>query len=699
MYNNYQIEIDEFTDRFDEYKERRIVLYGIGRYTATLLEGLKGFQIVGLMDKEPANIGRIILGLPVVDKNTAEKIADMIVINTSETYWNVIYERIKDVKIPIFYKNGKKAKERKSIQVYNPFHNLSYSELCVKIKEAEVISFDFFDTLFLRRICNPQDLFQLMELELKEKWGIRAYAESRNKAKGNLKENYSLDELYLQMEKMGELPNVLLETVKNRELEIEKKLLSPRWSIIESLRLAKKYGKAIYIISDMYLPEKFYIDISSQYEIPIPEGHFLISNVLKKSKRDGSLWKYYDEKIVKGRRALHIGDDWKADIVEPLKYNIQTYLTPSPWNLLEVSSLKEVACHICSHYDTAIMGCILNELFKNPFVLENTDSKIQLKTNYQMGYVVFGPIILSFLLWVLQKGKEDKAEKLVFMSRDGYFLKEDFEYLCKIKGEKRKCCYLGISRQLVMSAAVESKEELLEYAGMPYSGSIMDLLEDRFDIRDSKEVAGGQLEDYIETYLFEIKGYISNVRKDYLSYLKKIGLDDTCVVVDLGYYGNNQKYLNKLAKTKMAGYYFNANLSKQNGNTKDQRMSACFQGQKDLTGENSQVLKKMIYIESFLTAPYGMVKAVDQEGNFICASKKKNQEFFQDKVEINRGVKQFIYDYISVFGKFDVDLNLEFVDWLYGYCMDGALDFSEKIKESFYNDNAMMNRIESMLFY
>lgn len=178
-----------------------------------------------------------------------------------------------------------------------------------------------------------------------------------------------------------------------------------------------------------------------------------------------------------------------------------------------------------------------------------------------------------------------------------------------------------------------------------------------------------------------------------------MGLDDRCAVVDLGYYGNNQRYLNKLLQRKMAGYYFNVNLSGQNKNTAVQKMTGCFQMEDDLTGENSQILKKMIYLESFLTAPYGMVKAVDADGRFVCAERKKNQEHFQDKEEMNQGVKQFIHDYWKVFGQVGFQPDLEFIDWYYGYCFGGAVEFSEGVKGSFYNDNAMMNRIESMLFY
>ena len=148
----------------------RIILYGIGRYTATLLEGLKDFRFVGLMDKDPANVGKIMFGLPIVDKETAEEIADMVIINTSETYWNVIYNRIWDMKIPVFYKNGEKAEKNEEARRQNPYKDLSYECLCGQIKGAQVVSFDFFDTLFMRAVCNPRDVFRLLEKEWEDKW-------------------------------------------------------------------------------------------------------------------------------------------------------------------------------------------------------------------------------------------------------------------------------------------------------------------------------------------------------------------------------------------------------------------------------------------------------------------------------------------------------------------------------------------------
>lgn len=699
MNGKYQVEVDEFIKNFEKYKKFKIIIYGIGRYTATLLNGVKGFQFVGLMDKDSKNIGKKMFGLPIVDKTVAEEIADMIVINTSETYWDVIYDRIKGVKIPIFYKNGERAKNKPDIKFENPFKNLSSKKLYLKIEDSEIISFDFFDTLFMRSICNPQDIFSLMEIELKKQNKMEAFVEIRNRAKTKIRKNYSLDELYQQIQNLTGISAILSESIKNRELELEKKQLIPRWDIISALHTAIKNEKKIYIISDMYLPEDFYRDVLEQYCISVPDGHILISNRIGKSKADGTLWEYYSKKIVKGRRALHIGDNQKADIKEPVKYNIRTYLVPSSWDLLTVSSLHKVASHICGDFESIITGGILKKLFCNPYILEHSSGMVKIDTNYDMGYCVFGPVILSFLLWLQQRGRIDSVKKWIFMSRDGYFLREDFEYLCELKGERQENCYLGISRQLAMTAAIDSYEELMEYVSMPYTGNITELFEDRFAIKDVKEISGKHLEEYVREYFPEIKKYIFEVKKNYLNYIEKMKLDNDCAIVDLGYYGNNQKYLNKILKKQIPGYYFAANLSKQNKNTKYQKMIACFQKQEDYIAERSQILKRMIYLESFLTAPYGMVKSIDENGNFICDFHKKNQKFFSDKIEINKGVKQFIYDYINLFDEFQIQLNLEFIDWYYGYCFSGAFEFSEDVKNSFYNDNAMMNRIESMLFY
>ena len=698
----YQTEINSFRDKFGNYQRSRIVLYGIGRYTATLLEGLSqtDFQFVGLMDRDPNNLGKEFFGLPVIDQETAEKCADMVIINTSATYWNIIYNRIKKIKIPVFYKNGELARSNERTEAYNPYRNLSNFDLRDKIQKVDVVSFDFFDTLFMRSVCAPRDIFDLLDRMLREHWAdAPSFPMIRDEAKRSLRKNYSFDELYSRIEVLYKRPSTFWEKIKKSELALEQRLLVPRKTVLDDLRFALESGKDVYIISDMYLQESFYRDILERYGFNIPAGHILLSNVQGMSKIDGTLWRYYAEMIVRGRSALHIGDNLEADIKAPAQYGIQTYQTPSAWDLLTMSSIKEIASHICREYDTAVMGCVLGKLFEDPFALEKTDGTIQIKSHYEMGYCVFGPVLLTFLLWLLEQSREAGISKLIFMSRDGYFLKEDFEYLCELLGERMDCCYLGISRQLSMTAAIESKDDLLEFLTMPYTGSVPDMFEDRLGISGVTEIPGGRLSDYVERYAREIETYIAEVKRNYLQYVKKMGLSASCAVVDTGYYGNNQRYLNKLSGLDMRGYYFNANCSDENINAKEQKMAVCFQRADDPAGENSQVRKLVALLESFLTAPYGMVKAVDKFGKFICAEPRENQHYFPERETINRGVKQFMLDYVERFGEFSLQADPMFADFFFGHCMDGTLEFAESVKQIFYKDNAMMHRIESMLFY
>lgn len=700
MNAKYQIEIKEFEEHFGKFKNRKIVLYGIGRYTATLVEGLHDFQIIGLMDKDPENIGKNVFGLPVIDIHTAEKIADMLIINTSETYWNVIHNRIEGIRIPVYYKNGVRAKKNEKRRLINPYRELNTISLSQQMEKAEVISFDFFDTLFMRSVCNPRDVFCFLEQDIRDCWTAeKSFIETRSDAMKGLQENYSLDELYENIEKISRLPHTIIEEIKENELILEKKFLFPRTEILQLFIRVLESSKEIYIISDMYLPKIFYTKVFMEYDINFPESHILLSNIFNKSKSDGSLWEYYTNEIVKGRTALHMGDHKQADMEEPQNYGVQTYLVPSSWELMQISSMSEVGAHICTDYDTALAGCILKKMFRNPYTLYHCDGFIEIKSNEDMGYMIFGPVILTFLLWLNQQAKEDKISRFIFMSRDGYFLKEDYEYLCKLTDEEPHCCYIAISRQLAMSASITTKEELFEYAFMPYTGGITELFEDRFGIKGVKEIPGQSLEYYLDIYNSEIRQKLSVIRNHYLHYLNKIKPDEQSAVVDLGFYGNNQRYLNKLTGRNLRGYYFNANLSQQNENATNQQMKACFQKKHDLTGKESQILNHMIFIESVLTAPYGMIKAIDEEGNFICAEKKQNQMCFHKKTEINEGIKKFIRDYIKQFRNYDIQLHTEFTDWYYGYCMNGALKIADHVKQSFYNDNAMMNRIESMLFY
>ena len=68
--------------------------------------------------------------------------------------------------------------------------------------------------------------------------------------------------------------------------------------------------------------------------------------------------------------------------------------------------------------------------------------------------------------------------------------------------------------------------------------------------------------------------------------------------------------------------------------TNDISMYACFQYGDDYTAEKSFARKKNMYIETFITAPHGMIRYIDNQGKMICKLDGKSQEYFDIKEKV-----------------------------------------------------------------
>ncbi|MDE6699161.1 MAG: hypothetical protein K2J91_06770, partial [Lachnospiraceae bacterium] len=137
-----------FIEKFQAVKDKRIVLYGIGAFSATVIDTLKDFNIVGLMDRDPENIGKIMYGVPILSKEEVTKYADMIIINTEVGYWQTIYKRISELEIDVYFRNGQKAflEETPKCNSDLEYWNIKMETLKEQIEKHDVISFDIFDT-------------------------------------------------------------------------------------------------------------------------------------------------------------------------------------------------------------------------------------------------------------------------------------------------------------------------------------------------------------------------------------------------------------------------------------------------------------------------------------------------------------------------------------------------------------------------
>ena len=295
------------------------------------------------------------------------------------------------------------------------------------------------------------------------------------------------------------------------------------------------------------------------------------------------------------------------------------------------------------------------------------------------------------------------------------FLEKNYKIVTELldDGYKQDWCYLPISRRLIYIATMENEDDFNRVVSFPYVGTFADYMKSRFEIivtdetleyNDRQINAVGDSKNilkWIQPYKDKIMEQAKKERKNYLAYLTSDGdmqKELSYGTVDLGYYGTNQYYLQRLTGIKTKGYCFYACLSKDNIYNNEITMDGCFQYGDDYTAEKSIASNKNMYIETFITAPHGMIRYIDDRGNAVCQPDRKSQKNFNVKEKVNCGAVDFINDYISIYKtilavncseciKSMSDRTESLEDILFFNMLNGMCNISKNILEGFYFDN------------
>lgn len=200
-----------------------------------------------------------------------------------------------------------------------------------EIKKHDIISFDIFDTLLVRPYAKPTDLFRHMEklYKIKGFYKNRIRAEESSRYKHIDFEDITLEQIYEEIEDK-------YKPFKEKEMELEEKILTVHKENKKLYDYALNIGKKIIIASDMYLPKDFI------EKILIKNGYtnyhkIYLSSDLKLSKASGNLYKYIiDDLNIKPSSMLHIGDN-QIPIFFAINNNYVAQLTVTIISILENS--------------------------------------------------------------------------------------------------------------------------------------------------------------------------------------------------------------------------------------------------------------------------------------------------------------------------------------------------------------------------
>lgn len=178
-------------------------------------------------------------------------------------------------------------------------------------RPEQYVSFDIFDTLVLRKVSEPKELFRLME----QKYDIAGFCENRILAELKARElrhgEVTIEDIYRCFP--GIDPNDVF-TYCERELDTELETCIPNSQMVEFYRECLKRKKVI-LVSDMYFQGDRITEILRKCDISGYEKLY-VSCDLSATKRSGKLFKeVLSDLNISSESLIHIGNDYMADYV------------------------------------------------------------------------------------------------------------------------------------------------------------------------------------------------------------------------------------------------------------------------------------------------------------------------------------------------------------------------------------------------
>lgn len=361
-----------------------------------------------------------------------------------------------------------------------------------------VISFDLFDTLLLRPLSRPEDLFLLLDPEYASASGsgvpfsrmrIEAEREARrNAGDKDAAEDVTLAEIYACMGQLFGLPETVRSRMLQRELELEYRLICPRRAGKELFETACASGKTVILVSDMYLPRTALEKMLRKCGIRGYSQLFLSSEERKRKGTGGLFRKVLS--FCPGQKVLHIGDSWECDVVSAERCGIRTLFFPKTVEVYEgrIEDCPTGRCHSMGRTffpemersaEPLPLRCAealaANRLFDDPYRPFHPGSDFHVSP-FLTGYAVLGRYLLGLSVWLKQRFEVYGVRKAVFLLRDGALAAAALPVLFSEK-ELPEIHLLPVSRRALLPVLLETKAEWLSPPVEPCAHTPLSLCE------------------------------------------------------------------------------------------------------------------------------------------------------------------------------------------------------------------------------
>jgi predicted HAD superfamily hydrolase len=699
--------LDSFYRNFSAFRNEGtpIALYGIGEKSKLLLENIKGFNIIGLMDKD--SVGKTIYAQPVLsNKDVIEKVKAIIIV-ANMSVAPLIYRRIESVKtnhgVEILYINGIKPSTINEHIKNKQFWETNIEDLKKEIDKNEIISFDLFDTLIMRKVLISTDIFDLVERTLREKHNLNIdFKNRRIEAEHHCyrhEDKYcTIHDIYNKLKEFLNCDVELIRKIKQIEFETELKYCMPREAMIQCYEYAKKQRKIILITTDSFLTKELVALLLDKCGIN-GFDKLLISCEERKLKYLGDMWQHVSQ-MFKGRRILHIGDNQTTDVEMAQTQQINTFKIESSYDLLENSSL----CQLCKPARTIdnslLLGQLAAKFLNNPFIFNKNKGCLPIDSMHGLGYLSFGPLVLNYLLWLIKKSREHRVDKLLFFARDGYILKKIYQRITDYYNvDPAEAIYFLTSRRAASVAAIKTESDIVFIINnmckikkinfhqlLSTAFSVSPDSNDPMAQRPCYEIPNEELiEHLLNCYKDKIFYNAMTEHQNYIDYINTLGLRDTDNIGCVNFVGRGitQRFISNIIEKELSGFNFAKEIDMLDICNPSDKCYALYDEYISPHTSRSNLAMKFIFGEVVFSSPDEQLVMFEKNGQPVF-EKRNVMRDFKRMQECHAGIEDFIEDMMALDDKLlSRKFPNETVDILYGLFSSNSCVCSAEVKKSF----------------
>ncbi len=490
--------------------------------------------------------------------------------------------------------------------------------------KIKAISFDVYDTVILRNVSQPKDIFHLVEAELEAQYPNNSFFQKRSIAEKKArhgKEEVTLEDIYANLTYDYEAKEVF----KAKEIELELKYAVFNTEYNDLFSELNRRNINYFFISDMYLPPEVIERILQNCGV-CGYQKIYVSSDYGVRKRNTKLFRLFlKDNSLSPQQVMHVGDDLKADFVAP--------------GLLGINAILYKKEDLFGNFYLAKKNNLKSSIIHS--VIKNNANSCR-NFFYGVGYAYFGPILLAYCQWLLKKTSSDRVDTLYFIARDGYVIQKAINILYP---NRKKDKYLYISKKSNFGFRLNhnfSAQNVIDALDIKKGMTVKQLMR-KMQLKDNIDIPMDTIitpEKIIKDYAHEFEKVIflnkdrfereaTNFKRYIMQECENVYHSSNIGIVDVGWNGTIQKSIECVlgSQVSVRGYYLGLNNIKYSGNIKAVPFfNPRNEKERTLLRINRGVL------EMFFNAPHGTtVGYYDENGIYYPKLLQNEKWYLKDK--------------------------------------------------------------------